>query len=159
MLKRFLRNYRPVLVLTVVAACAEAAYAAINMLALQVFVKEVLSLTAYLGLILGTFLAVEALMKSVMGTLADRYGRWKFLGAAPIVSGCTALLVVVLGWAVRNTLSPDGSSPAVYHGWWTILLVLVPLLVIRAIDGVAAAAFWPTMFATMADTAPKHRRA
>src|SRR3712207_1078382 len=100
MARPFLSTYRPVLVLTTVAAAAEAAYAAINMLALQVLVDEVLNLTAYLGIILGTFLAVEAVMKSVMGTLADRYGRWKFLAAAPVVSGCTALLMVALGTMV-----------------------------------------------------------
>src|SRR5436190_9438195 len=137
------------MVLFVVAAAAEAAYAAINMLALQVFVKDVLNLTAYLGLILGAFLLVEALMKSVMGALAERFGRWRFLGTAPILSGCTALLIAALGWWVRRHLSPDPHAPAAYSGFGQILLVLVPLVILRALDGVAAAAFWPTMFATM----------
>jgi MFS family permease len=158
MTKSFVAQYRPVLVLVVVAAFAEAAYAAINMLALQVFVHEVLNLTAYLGVILGSFLLVEALMKTVMGALADRHGRWKFLGVAPVVSGCTALLIAALGTAVHRALSPGDGAPAVYDSWLTILLVLTPLMIIRAVDGVAAAAFWPTMFATMADTAPEHRR-
>jgi MFS family permease len=158
-LRRFFATYRPVLVLMVVAAAAEGAYAAINMLALQVFVDEVLNLTAYLGLILGTFLAVEAVMKSVMGALADRYGRWKFLGAAPVVSGCTALLMVALGAAARHYLRPAAGSAVEYHSALQILLVLLPLLLIRALDGVAAAAFWPTMFATNYDNAPRHRRA
>src|SRR5437660_10885610 len=139
MLHRFLTQYRPVLVLVVVAAAAEAAYAAINMLALQVFVKDVLNLTRYLGAILGSFLLVEALMKSVMGALADRYGRWRFLGVAPIISGCTALLIAALGWSVRRHLSPDHHAPAEYHGFLQILAVLVPLVLLRAIDGVAAA--------------------
>src|SRR5262249_17321155 len=128
------------------------------MLALQVFVKDVLDLTRYLGLILRSLLLVAALMKSVMGALADRYGRWRFLGTAPLVSGCTALLIAVLGWQVRRHLSPDHHAPAEYHSFFQILLVLVPLVILRAIDGVAAAAFWPTMFATMADTAPEERR-
>src|SRR5687768_16436427 len=55
-LRELLTTYRPVLVLSVIAASAEAAYAAINMLALQVFVDEVLNLTSYLGFILGAFL-------------------------------------------------------------------------------------------------------
>lgn len=157
-LPRLLTRHRGVLVLVLVATFAEGAYAAINMLALQVFVNEVLNLYAYFGLIGGTFLAVEAVMKSVMGTLADRYGRWKFLSAAPVVSGCTALLVVALGTTVQRLLRTNDYAPIQYHGWLPIALVLVPLLVIRAIDGVAAAAFWPTMFATMADAAPEHRR-
>src|SRR5436305_2045384 len=140
---RGLSHYRSVLVLVVVAAAAEAAYAAINMLALQVFVKDVLNLTAYLGVILGAFLLVEALMKSVMGALADRYGRWRFLGTAPIISGCTALLIASLGWWVRKNLSPDHHAPAEYHGFLQILMVLAPLIILRALDGVAAAAFWP----------------
>jgi MFS family permease len=145
-------------VLFVVAAAAEAAYAAINMLALQVFVKDVLNLTAYLGLILGAFLLVEALMKSVMGALADRYGRWRFLCAGPLLSGCTALLIAGLGYWVRARFSPNHHPPAVYHGFVQVLMVLVPLVILRALDGVAAAAFWPTMFATMADTAPQERQ-
>src|SRR5205807_628657 len=40
----------------------------------------------------------------------------------------------------------------------TKLLVLLPLVVLRSIDGLAAAAFWPTMFAAMADSAPRERR-
>ncbi len=156
MVRRFLKTYRPVIVLTVVAALAEAAYAAINMLALQVFIYEVLNLTAYLGIIYSTFLIVEAVMKSVMGTLADRYGGWKFLGAAPLVSGCTALLMVALGSAVHR--GGGASGPVEYSSLLALLAVLVPLLFNRAIDGVAAAAFWPTMFATIYDNAPEHRR-
>ena len=92
--------------LVLVAAAAEAAYAAINMLALQVFVKDVLNLTAYLGVILGAFLLVEALDEERDGRAGGPVRVLAVPGNGPIISGCTALLIASLGWWVRGHLTP-----------------------------------------------------
>jgi MFS family permease len=132
-------RYRPVIALALVAAVAEAAYAVINVLALPVFVDRELQATSYLGLIVGAFLLVESLMKSPMGAVSDRFGRRVLLVGGPIVAAATALLIAQV-------------SPPVGP------VKLVLLILLRAVDGVAAAAIWPTMFATMADQVEESRR-
>ena len=136
---------RDVLVLAIIAAVAEAAYAAVNMFALTFFVANELGLTAYLGLIGATFLLVEALMKSPMGIFSDRYGRRPFLIIAPMVSGITAISISFFNPPAAKTLG-------------ALLLVLLPILALRAVDGLAAAAFWPTMFSAVAEQAEEGRR-
>jgi DHA1 family multidrug resistance protein-like MFS transporter len=139
MIRRLFIRYRPIIALALVAAVAEAAYAIINVLALPVFVDQDLDATHWLGLIWGSFLLVEALMKGPMGVLSDRFGRRALLVTGPIVAALTAFLITRIG-------------PPVGYGQLLLLLLL------RALDGVAAAAIWPTMFATMADQVDDSRR-
>jgi MFS family permease len=139
MFGRVWSDHRAVIALALVAAVAEAAYAVINVLALPVFVDRELHATHWLGFIVGAFLLVEALMKSPMGAVSDRYGRRILLVGGPIVAAASSLLIA-------QVTAPVGLGKL---GW---------LLLLRAVDGLAAAAIWPTMFATMADQVEERRR-
>src|SRR5260370_40927183 len=77
--------------LALVAAFGEAAYAVVNALALPVFVRRELHATESLGMIVGSFLLAEALLKGPMGALSDRVGRKAVLVLAPLGSPVAAL--------------------------------------------------------------------
>jgi len=126
--------------LALVAAFGEAAYAVVNALALPVFVRRELHATEYLGMIVGSFLLAEALLKGPMGALSDRVGRRAVLAAAPLGSAVAAVAITV----VRGPFS---------------LPKLVYLMGVRCLDGIAAAGLWTTMYAAVADQVPEERRA
>jgi DHA1 family multidrug resistance protein-like MFS transporter len=126
--------------LALVAVFGEAAYAVVNILGLPAFVDQELEATVYLGLIGGSFLLTEALLKGPMGHLSDRIGRRVLLIVAPIGSALAAAGVTLA------------------HAPFTIPQ-LIYLIAVRAVDGVAAAALWTTMYAAVADAVPEERRA
>jgi MFS family permease len=146
--RKFWHNNRAILSLAIVSAVAECAYAAVNTLALPIFLHDELKIVAEIGVVGGTFLIVEALCKNPMGALSDRVGRRLVLSIAPFVSALTALAIYCV--------------PGPVTGERIFGFILSPLffalLALRAIDGLAAAAIWPTMFATMADLVEDHRR-
>jgi MFS transporter, DHA1 family, multidrug resistance protein len=130
---------RAILGLALIAAFAEAAYAVVNVLALPVFVERELRATHWLGTIVGSFLLVETLLKGPMGAASDRVGRRLVLIAAPLVSALAAAALTVVHPPVD-------------------LRTLGYLIAVRSLDGAAAAAFWMSMFAAVADQAPVERR-
>lgn len=144
----FWRRHRAILSLAIVAAVAECAYAAVNTLALPFLLKDELKIQEELGVVIATFLLVEALCKSPMGALSDRVGRRRLMVLAPLLSALTALGI--------------GNVPGPVAGERIFGLILNPwffgLLALRALDGLAAAAIWPTMWAAMADQVEEHRR-
>lgn len=147
-LRQFLRQNRAMLSLAIVAAVAECAYAAINTLALPFLLQDELKITAEIGVVFGTFLLVEALCKSPLGALSDRVGRRRMLAIAPILSAATALGIGL----VPGPVTGERIFGFILNPWFFALLLL------RALDGLAAAAIWPTMWAAMADGVEDERR-
>src|SRR5437773_1954311 len=131
MQKRIGSEQRAVIRLALVAVFAEAAYAVINALALPVYVKRELQAEFHLGWIIGSFLLAEALLKGPMGVLSDRVGRRVVLIVAPLGSAFAAFAIT---W-VRAPFT---------------LSKLAFLIGVRALDGMAAAALWTTMYAAVA---------
>ncbi|MHB0912090.1 MAG: MFS transporter [Armatimonadota bacterium] len=95
---------------------------------------QAVGLTAQLGLIYATFLVVETLLKSPLGHLGDRVGRRAVLVCGALLSCCAAL-------AMTRARS------------------LPTILALRGLDGVAAAAIWPTLLAAVGGSVPAARRA
>jgi DHA1 family multidrug resistance protein-like MFS transporter len=143
----WLRN-RAIIALAIVSAVAECAYAAVNTLALPFFLTDELKIVEEMGVVIGTFLLFEALFKSPMGALSDRFGRRLFLTAAPILSALTALGIA----SVHGPVTGERIFGFILNPMFFALLGL------RALDGLAAAAIWPTMYATMADQVEEERQ-
>jgi MFS family permease len=129
--------------LALIAVFAEAAYAIINTLALPDYVRRVLQAPVYLGAIVDAFLIAEAAAKGPMGAISDRVGRRTLLMVAPLLSALAAIAITF----VHGPLS---------HGSFNGKLAF--LFLIRGLDGIGAAALWPTMFAAVADQVPEERR-
>lgn len=147
-MRAFWHHNRAILSLAIVSAVAECAYAAVNTLALPFFLHDELKIVAEIGVVGSTFLIVEALCKNPMGALSDRVGRRLILAIAPLVSALTALGI----YCVPGPVTGERIFGFILNPWFFALLAL------RAIDGLAAAAIWPTMFATMADLVDDDRR-
>ncbi len=102
---------------------------------LPLYLKERLGASVTLvGLVAGTFAAVETVLKTVWGTLADRVGRRR----------------VILGGLLLCSL-----APVVMASLRTPVL-FIPL---RLIDGAGSAALWPCAAAAIAEAAEGDRRA
>jgi len=125
-------TYSTLIGLSIVTGVAELAYGIVNQSAIPPYVME-LGLTEYIGIIFAMFLIVETLLKSPMGSLGDRIGRRPLLVGGSLLSMCTALGVVV------------------FPSLWG-------LLTLRAFDGIAAAAIWPTMVAAVSGCVDEKRR-
>ncbi len=125
---------RALFALVIMAGMAELAYAIVNFSAMPPYLRFELGLGAWVGAIGAAFLLVETALKSPLGLMSDRWGRKPLLLLGPLISMITAPLTVL------------------FH-------VPIPLLLLRAIDGVGAAALWPTAFATVADVADPEERA
>ncbi len=125
-------TYHTLLYLSIVAAVAELAYGVMNQSAIPPYVEQI-GLTAHIGVIYATFLVVETIFKSPMGHLGDRWGRRPLIVGGAAVSTVTAVLTAM----TRN---------------------LPGLLVLRAIDGIASAAIWPTMIAAIGGSVPSDKR-
>jgi MFS family permease len=140
MKKRLTPEQWAVIRLALVAAFGEAGYAVVNALALPMFVSRELHATLRLGLIYGSFMLAEALLKGPMGAISDRVGRRAILVLAPLGSALAAFALTL----VRSPLT---------------LGKLGYMMGIRCLDGVAAAGLWTTMYAAVADQVPEERRA
>jgi len=127
-----LSTYKALIYLGIVSGMAELAYGIMNQSAIPPYVQE-LGLTAHIGIIFAAFLLVETGFKSPMGSLGDRLGRRPLIVGGALISAFTAFGMTV----VRR---------------------LWALLALRAFDGLAAAAIWPTMVAAMGGSVGSQRR-
>ena len=131
----------PVLIqLGIICTCAEMAWATL-LVVMQFYFKEELlvgdtpqQITAHVAQAMFAFVAAETLFKYPMGHLADRYGVRRFVLFALGLCTITPLLARFC------------------HVWWEF----IPL---RAMDGLAAAALWPSMSALMARSVPRDAKA
>ena len=136
--RQFFHEYRALMVLGSAALLAELAYAILNLSAMPMYVDKGLHEFSHYGLILGTFLATEALSRPALGALGDRIGRKPLMVAAPAITACTSYATILVG------------GPLV-----------VPILIgLRALDGLGSSALWMNAFASIGDVVgEKHRSA
>ncbi|HUV05608.1 MAG TPA: MFS transporter [Armatimonadota bacterium] len=127
-----LSTYKVLICLGIVSGVAELAYGILNQSAIPPYVQE-LGLTAHIGIIFAAFLLVETVFKSPMGSLGDRLGRRPLIVGGALLSAFTAFGM-------------------------TVVKKLWGLLALRAFDGLAAAAIWPTMVAAMGGSVGPQRR-
>lgn len=134
-LKQLPLTRRPAVVrLLVVALLAEIGFAVLNISTMPVYLANDRGFgEAAIGLVLTAFLFSEAAFKSPMGHFAERFGRKNMvlMGAGLVTMTPLLSLAVPHGLGVNETL----------------LFVLL-----RIVDGLAAAMIWPAAFAAMADT-------
>jgi DHA1 family multidrug resistance protein-like MFS transporter len=126
--------------LLVVALLAEIGYAVLNISTMPVYLKAEPTNTwisngrgmgpSVIGLVLVAFLLSEAVFKSPMGHLADRFGPKRLMLFGPLLSVGTAILSLVV---------PHGGG-----GWEVLAFILL-----RAVDGLGAAMLWPAAFSEM----------
>jgi DHA1 family multidrug resistance protein-like MFS transporter len=124
---------RALLALVALAGVAELAYAVVNFSAMPPYLRFDLGLGAWVGAVGAAFLLAETALKSPLGLLSDRFGRKRLLLVGPLISMVTAPLTVL-----------------VHHP--------LGLMLLRALDGVGAAALWPTIFAAVADVVEEKDR-
>ncbi len=105
-----------------------------NVSALPVFIEFELKAGFYLGWLTAAYYISEAIFRPPLGMLTDRFGRKPFLVFAPALGVFTALATIKVH-----------SVP--------------PLLALRVLDGIAAAALWTAAYAAMSDATPENRRA
>ncbi|AIE83984.1 MFS transporter [Fimbriimonas ginsengisoli] len=130
-----------VLRLLIVALLAEIGYAVLNLSTMTIYLRDDRHFgEATVGWVVVSFLLVEALFKSPMGHLADRFGPKMFMLLGPAMSAVTAVLSLV----VPRT----GGAP-----FEVFLFILL-----RAIDGLGAAMLWPAAFLRMNDAVADDER-
>ena len=128
-------NIRHLLLAVVtVAGFAELAYAIVNVSAMPVYIKYNGLDIRWIGLIGTAYLVVEGVLKSPFGVLGDRIGRKPLILIGPIMSTFTAI-------ATPFVHSPYG------------------LVGLRVLDGIGAAALWPSAFSLIGDYVPEKKRA
>lgn len=136
LLKKFFRNYRPLLGLGTAALLAELAYAILNLSALPMYMKFVVHAEQYWGMVFSTFLLTEAVSRPGLGALGDRIGRKPLMVAGPAVTAVTSYLTIVL------------------HGPF-----MIPgLILLRAVDGLGSGALWMNAFAAIGDLSKEDNR-
>ena len=118
--------------LCVVSVIAELAYAVINQSAIPPYLEQI-GFKAQAGIVIGTFLLIEALFKSPMGSLGDRLGRRPLIVGGALISSVTAILM-------------------------TFAHTIPFLIILRIFDGVAAAAIWPTLIAAVGGSVGPDKR-
>jgi MFS family permease len=124
--------------LVALALAAELGYAVLNISTLPVYLRQERGLPeGKIGLALVAFLLSEALFKSFMGRLADRFGPRPFMLAGPALSLVACLATLAL---------PNGP------------LAFPAILALRVVDGLAAATFWPAAFSYAGDLTEPNRR-
>jgi MFS transporter, DHA1 family, multidrug resistance protein len=125
-----------VFAVAVVAGLAELAYAVMNYSAMPVYLKLSLGKGAdSVAWMSATFLTCEGVVKGPFGILGDRIGRKKLIIAGPLISVVTSLLTLL-----------------VHRDHWYLLFPL------RILDGLGAAALWPSALAMIADVVEEDRR-
>lgn len=127
-----------------VALLAELAFILVNVSALPVYLEFGLGLPKLVGISLGSFYLAEALANSPMGALGDKWGRRRLMTVGALISVCTCI-----GTAFVRV--PSGGGPPAWLGIGLIILL-------RVLDGVGAAALWPSMFASVSDRVPASRQ-
>ncbi len=120
--------------LLLIALLAEIGYAVLNISTMPVYlVGDRHFGTTSLGYVLVAFLLCEAIFKSPMGHLADRFGPKKLMLVGPAISVVTSLV----SFAVPAT----GGKP----------LEILAFVLLRACDGLGAAMLWPAAFSAVGD--------
>lgn len=117
----------------IVSMLAQLGWMALNFSALPMWVQSGLGQGQYLGVITSSFMLTEAVLRPSMGALSDRFGRKPFMLAGPFISIFTSVATIYAG-----------------HPIFMILL--------RALDGVGLAAFWPSSFAAISDAVDEKYR-
>lgn len=135
-IRRFLHEYKALLILGCAALLAELAYAVLNLSAMPMYVDKGLHEFSYYGWIFGTFLAAEALSRPALGALGDRIGRKPLMVIAPAVTAITSYVTILV------------SGP----------MVVPVLIVLRAIDGLGSSALWMNAFASIGDIVGEKNR-
>jgi DHA1 family multidrug resistance protein-like MFS transporter len=121
--------------IVLVAGFAELAYVIVNISAMPVYIKDNVHLDErWIGVMASAYLVVEGLLKSPFGLLGDRIGRKALIVAGPAVSTFTALA------------TPHLHNPYALAG-------------LRVLDGMGAAALWPSAFSLIGDHVPPEKRA
>lgn len=126
-------SLRVIIGLGIVGTFAQLGWMTSNFSALPVWVNFHLHQGQHLGLILGAFMLTEAIFRPSLGALSDRLGRKPFMLAGPAVGIFTSIATIYT------------SSPIV-------------LILLRGIDGVGMAAFWPAAFAAVGDAVDEKSR-
>ncbi len=127
--------------LAIIALLAEIGYAVLNLSAMQPYLRDERKFgEGVIGLVLVCFLLSEAIFKSPMGHLADRFGPKKLMFFGPMLSLGTSLISLV----VPRT----GGAP----------LEVITFLGLRVLDGVGAAMLWPAAFSAMGDAVEDDQR-
>jgi DHA1 family multidrug resistance protein-like MFS transporter len=128
-------NLRQMLLAVIlVAAFAELSTGIVAVSAMPVYIEAIGLDVRWIAAIGTSFLIVEGLMKSPFGLLGDRIGRKPLIVAGPMVSTFTSLLI------------PHIHNPFALIG-------------VRILDGLGAAALWPSAFTLIGDHVPEARRA
>lgn len=129
---------RPTLIaIAVVAGLAELAYAVMNISAMPVYLKFSMHYGEFLITAIGiAFLFFEGVMKGPFGVMGDHIGRKWLIIVGPLISVFTALLTMLV--------------PPEYPWLFACL---------RVLDGLGAAALWPSALAMIADVIPESKRA
>ncbi len=125
-------TYHTLIYLSIISVLGELSYGVVNISALPPYIESI-GLIRDLGLIIAMFLVVESILKSPMGSLGDRFGRRPLIVGGAMLSCATAL----------------GMTMARNLGF---------ILTLRAIDGIAAAAIWPTLIATVGGSVKPEKR-
>jgi DHA1 family multidrug resistance protein-like MFS transporter len=129
-----------VLRLLIIALCAEIGYAVLNISTMPVYLVETRQLgEASVGLVLTAFLLSEAIFKSPMGHLADKYGRKRLMTLGPALTICTSVATFVVP----------------FEPHW---LEVLAFILLRVLDGIGAAMLWPGAFASMGDAVEDNER-
>jgi DHA1 family multidrug resistance protein-like MFS transporter len=127
--------------LLIIALLAEISYAVLNISTMTVYLRDDRQFgESVVGLVLVAFLFSEAVFKSPMGHLADRFGPRLFMFLGPLMSVGTSLL-----------------SLAVPHSSGHPAEVLV-FIALRAVDGLGAAMLWPAAFSAINDAVEDDER-
>lgn len=129
--------------LCAISFLAELGFVIVNISSLPVFLKFGLGLPNLPGVALAAYYLIEALANSPMGTLADRMGRRRLM----VMGACLSILTCLATSQLRH---PGGAM-----AWGLVGLILI----LRALDGLGAAALWPNVYAAVGDKVAPERQA
>ncbi len=127
--------------LLIVALLAEIGYALLNMSAMPVYLKNDLGITtSVIGFVVATFLLSEAFFKSITGQLADQIGRKRLIIPGTAITIFTPILTLL----IPKSFGACG---------------IAMIMMLRVLDGIGIAMFWPAAFALMSEEVGKKDRA
>lgn len=128
--------HRVLIAIAMVAGLAELAYMLMNFSAMPVYLKYSMHYGEASVALIGTFfLLCEGVMKGPFGIIGDRIGRKHLIIIGPAISTVTSLVTLVI-----------------HPSQWYLFTVL------RILDGLGAAALWPSALAMIADVVKEDRR-
>lgn len=129
-----------VLRLLIIALLAEIAFAALNLSSMPLYLRTDRGFgEGWIGIVMASFLFSEAVLKSRMGHLADKFGCKKMMIIAPLITVATSLATI---WLPKDLGAEE-----------TLLMIGL-----RVCDGVAAAMLWPALFTAMSEVTPCEQR-